>query len=292
MSLRGRELAVFLALTLIWGTTWAAIRFGLEGFPPLAGVAIRFLIAGSILFVLARWRGEKLGTTAIERRLWLYNGIATFIVPFSVIYWAEQIVPSGLASLLFATFPLWLVLMSRWILPEERSSWPRLLGVLLGFAGVAVIFSEDFDRLGGDEVRFRGLVLLLASAISASGSLAIKRWGKGSTPLSFAAVPMLFAALSCGLLSLALEGDLAIRFDGRAILATLYLAIVGSVLAFTLYFWLLARSSAVVVSLISYTAPVIAVLLGVLVLAEPLTARMLAGGLLVLSGVAAALRSR
>ena len=228
----------------------------------------------------------------MERRLWLYNGVATFIVPYSIIYWAEQVVPSGLASVLFATFPLWLVLLSRWILPEERSSWRRIAGVTLGFVGVAVIFSEDFDKLGGEEVRLRGLTLLLAAAISSSGSLAVKRWGKGITPLSFAAVPMLLAGGVCLGLSLLVERGQSIHLGTGPVLATLYLALFGSALTFTLYFWLLARSTAVLASLISYTAPVIAVFVGVAFLSEPLTGRMMAGGLLVLAGVAGAMRSR
>src|SRR5512141_1915316 len=102
-----REIAAFLALTAIWGTTWAAIRVGLTGIPPLAGLAARFLLAGSILLAVAAARGVPLGRSAAERRLWWVNGLATFLVPYSVIYWAEQWVPSGLSSVLFSTFPLW-----------------------------------------------------------------------------------------------------------------------------------------------------------------------------------------
>lgn len=292
MSLRGRELAVFLLLTLIWGTTWAAIRFGLEGIPPLAGVGIRFLLAGAVLFALAKARGERLGATSRERSLWVFNGFATFIAPYGIIYWAEEVVPTGLAAVLFSTFPLWLVLWSRWILPEERSSWARVAGVALGFAGVALIFSEDFEKLGGVEVRGRGLALLAAAAISATGSLAVKRWGKGVSPLSTSAVPMLLAGGVCALASAVLEGGRPAAWGIAPVLATLYLALIGSALAFSLYFWLLARSSAVLASLISYTAPVVAVVLGILLFHEPLTARMVGGGLLVLAGVAGVLRSR
>lgn len=292
MPLRGRELAVFLVLTLVWGTTWAAIRFGLEGIPPLAGVGVRFLLAGGVLLALALARGERLGAQPNERWLWVYNGVATFILPYGIIYWAEEKVPSGLASVLFATFPLWLVLWSRWMLPTERSGPARVAGVGLGFVGVAVIFSEDFARLGGDEVRTRGAMLLVAAAISASGSLAVKRWGKGISPLSFSSVPMLLAGLVCGGASLLVEREQTFDVGLVPVLATLYLALFGSALTFSLYFWLLSRSSAVMVSLISYTAPVIAVLVGILLLDEPLTGRMIVGGLLVLGGVAAVLRSK
>jgi drug/metabolite transporter (DMT)-like permease len=292
MPLRGRELAVFLVLTLVWGTTWAAIRFGLEGIPPLAGVGARFLLAGGVLLALALARGERLGAQPNERWLWVYNGVATFILPYGIIYWAEEKVPSGLASVLFATFPLWLVLWSRWMLPAERSGPARVAGVGLGFVGVAVIFSEDFAKLGGDEVRTRGAMLLVAAAISASGSLAVKRWGKGISPLSFSSVPMLLAGLVCGGASLLVERDQTFDVGLVPVLATLYLALFGSALTFSLYFWLLSRSSAVMVSLISYTAPVIAVVVGILLLDEPLTGRMIVGGLLVLGGVAAVLRSK
>jgi drug/metabolite transporter (DMT)-like permease len=291
MSLRGRELGAFLLLTLIWGTTWAAIRFGLEGIPPLAGVGLRFLIAGLVLLAVALARRERLGALPNERRLWLYNGLATFVIPYGLIYWAEQRVPSGLASVLFATFPLWLVLWSRWLLPEEKAGPLRLAGVVLGFVGVAVIFSEDFDKLGGDDVRHRGAMLLVAAAVSATGSLAVKRWGKGVSPLSSSSIPMILAGAVCCALSLALESA-PVTLAWKPVVATLYLALFGSALTFSLYFWLLARSTAVMASLISYTAPVIAVLVGVLLFAEPVTGRMVAGGLLVLAGVAGVLRSK
>ena len=290
MSLQPRELAAFLLLTLVWGTTWAAIRLGLEGIPPLAGVGVRFLLAGAVLFVVAKIRGEKLGAKPNERALWLYNGFATFVVPYAIIYWAEQRVPSGLASVLFATFPLWLVLWSRWLLPEERASFGRVIGVVLGFVGVAVIFSEDFDKLGGADVRTRGLTLLAAAAVSATGSLSVKRWGKGISPLSTSSIPMLIAGAVCGALSLVFEQG-PILFTWKSVLATLYLALLGSALTFTLYFWLLARRSAVFASLISYTAPVVAVIVGVILFSEPITGRMLLGGVLVLAGVAGAMRA-
>jgi drug/metabolite transporter (DMT)-like permease len=286
----GREAAVFVLLTLIWGTTWAAIRLGLDGIPPLTGVAARFALAGAILWVVARMRRVTLGGTAIERRLWVYNAFATFIVPYGVIYWAEQRVPSGLASILFATFPLWTVLIGRWVLPGERPSPGRLLSVVVGFLGVAVIFSEDFERLGGADVRLRGAALLGAAAVSASGSLAVKRWGAGISPFSAAAVPMLITGLVTGGAALAFERDLPLDPGIRPVLATLYLAVFGSAVTFTLYFWLLARRTAVAASLISYTAPVVAVLIGTWVFAEPFTLRVGLGAGLVLGGVALALR--
>ena len=287
-----REAAAFAALTVIWGTTWAAIRVGLQGIPPLTGVSIRFLIAGTLLLVIALARGVPLGRTARERWLWLSNGLATFVVPYGVIYWAEQWVPSGLASILFATFPLWIVAIGRWALPGERPGWRRLAGVVAGFLGVAVIFSEDFSRLGGEGVRVPAAILVLAAGVSASGSVALRRWAGGISPISLAAVPMLGTGLVTGAAALALERGRPLELGAAPVLATVYLAVFGSALTFTIYFWLLARRTAIASSLVSYTAPLVAVALGTSVLGEPFTARVGLGGLLVLSGVAGALGGR
>ena len=286
----GPEAGAFAALTLVWGTTWAAIRISLEGIPPLTGIAARFLLAGLLLLALARWRGVRLGASPVERRLWALNTVATFAVPYGIIYWAEQWVPSGLASVLFATFPLWIVVFGRWILPGERPDARRLLGVALGFAGVALIFSEDFERLGGSEVRWPAAVLLGGAAISASASVAIRRWGAGISPFSLASVPMLLTGVLVGGLAAAVERDRPLELSAGPVAATLYLAVFGSALTFSLYFWLLARRSAVVASLVSYTAPVVAVAVGLLLLDEPFTARVGVGAALVLTGVAGALR--
>jgi drug/metabolite transporter (DMT)-like permease len=284
-----RETAAFALLTLIWGTTWAAIRVALAGIPPLTGVAVRFLLAGAILLAVARWRGIRLGSTRRERRLWIFNSVATFVVPYGVIYWAEQRVPSGLASVLFATFPLWIVLIGRFALPGERAGAVKLAGVVVGFLGVAVIFSDDFAGIGGVGVRLSAFALLGASAVSASGSVGLRRWGAGISPVSLAAVPMLLAGATTGLVALATEGGRPIVLSAAPILATLYLAACGSAVTFSVYFWLLARRTAVSASLVSYTAPVLAVLVGTGVLGEPFTSRLALGALLVLAGVAVAL---
>lgn len=284
------DAGVFALLTVVWGTTWAAIRVSLEGIPPLTGVAVRFALAGAVLFVLARARGVALGRTRIERRLWWINAATTFAGSYSLVYWAEQWVPSGLAAVLFATFPIWVVLLGRVLLPAERVGAARVAAVLLGFAGVAVIFSEDFSRLGGADVRRASLVMLAAPLLSALGSVCLRRWGSGISPLSLAAVPMLLTGGALGLVAAATEREQPLLWAPAPWLATLYLSLFGSALTFTLYFWLLARRSALFSSLISYTVPVIAVLVGWLFLDEPVTGRVLSGGGLVLLGVGLVVR--
>ncbi|HSG40978.1 MAG TPA: DMT family transporter, partial [Thermoanaerobaculia bacterium] len=161
------------ALILIWGTTWAAIRIGLRGIPPITGVALRFVIASAVLLALVPLFRVKLGRTQVERRLWLANALLTFAIPYSVLYWAEQWVPSGLAAVIFAIFPLLTALIAHFVLPEERLTAGRIVGILVGFVGIAVIFSEDFQALGGPQVAKAGAVLLLSPLCAAFGGVSV-----------------------------------------------------------------------------------------------------------------------
>ena len=282
----GRLLAAFLLLVLIWGTTWAVIRIGLAGVPPFTGVALRFAIAGGLLLLLALRFGVRLGRSRRERGLWLLNGLLSFCISYSVVYWSEQYVPSGLAAVLFATNPLFVALLAHVLLPGERLSAPALLGLLLGFAGVAVIFSDDLRLLGGEGVRFAALVMLVSPLAAAIASVAVKRWGGGIHPLSLAAVPMLLCAFVMGPIALVLEHERPLVFDARSVSAMLYLAILGSALTFTVFYWLLAHAPATRVALVSYLIPVVAVGVGAALFDEPLRPRILAGSALILGGVA------
>jgi drug/metabolite transporter (DMT)-like permease len=292
MSERGRVIEVFVILTVIWGTTWAAIRVALEGIPPLAGVSLRFTIAGAVLLLWARWRGIRVGSGAAERRLWVVNALLSFVGSYGLIYWAEQRVPSGLASVLFATFPLWVTLLGRRLLPDERSSSGQLLGVALGFVGTAILFSEDLDRELGPGALMAAIALVVAPLLSATASVTTKRWGRGLAPESLSAMSMLLGGLVLAPISALTEQGRSWSNAPGPWLATIYLAVVGSAVTFPLYFWLLARRSAVSAALISYTAPVIAVVLGVILFDERLTLRLGAGAVCVLTGVAWALRPR
>jgi drug/metabolite transporter (DMT)-like permease len=293
--MRPSRLVTYASLTLlvlIWGTTWAAIRVGLAGIPPLAGVALRFGLAAAVLLLLTPFFGVRLGRDPMERRLWVANAVLTFCTSYGILYWAEQWVPSGLAAVLFATFPLMVALFAHLLLPGERLTAAGSVGILAGFAGVAVIFSEDFSRLGGPHVGKAAAILLLSPLTSALGAVSVKRWGKEVHPLSITAVPMAITALVMGGMAAVFERGRPLVLARPALLALLYLALVGSAVSFTLYFWLLARLPATALSLINYVIPVVAVGVGTLWLHEPLTPRIVAGAALVIVGVALALQAR
>jgi drug/metabolite transporter (DMT)-like permease len=288
----GRLAAAFLLLTLVWGTTWAVIRVGLAGIPPFTGVAIRFAIAGSLLLAIAPRLGVRFGRSRREWLLWTANALLSFCISYSVVYWSEQYIPSGLTAVLFATNPLFVAAIAHVALPGERLAAPAAVGLLLGFAGVVVIFSDDLRLLGGERVREAALVMLVSPAVSALSTVAIKRWGQGVHPLSLAAVPMLLCAVVMTPVAALAERGVPIVLDARSLGALAYLAVFGSALTFTVYYWLLARVSATRASLISYLIPIVAVALGALVFGEPVRPRLLAGSVLVLAGVAVVTRLR
>jgi drug/metabolite transporter (DMT)-like permease len=281
----GRLLAGFLLLTVIWGTTWAVIRVGLGGVPPLTGVALRFTIAGGLLLALAPRFGVRFGRSRRELGLWTLNGLLSFCISYSIVYWSEQYIPSGLAAVLFATYPLFVAVFAHFGLPGERLGRAAVGGLLLGFAGVAVIFSDDLHQLGGERATQAALVMLVAPLVSAVASVAVKRWGSGIHPLSMAAVPMLLSGVVMGLVSRLAERGVPVVLDGRSLSALLYLAILGSAVTFTIYYWLLANMPAMRLALMSYLIPIVAVAVGALVFDEPLRPRLLAGSALVLAGV-------
>ncbi len=279
------HLGILALLTLIWGTTWAAIRVGLEGVPPMTGAALRFALAALVLLVVARARKVRLGATAVERRLWIASGVLNFAVSYGLVYWAEQYLPSGLAAVIFASFPLFVAVLAHFFLPGERLSPAGTAGVVLGFVGIVILFSEDFAAFGGPNAALAAVVLPLAPFAASIGQVAVKRWGEGIHPLSLASVPMGYCALILGALALLLERGKPVVLDATSVGSILYLSLVGSALAFSLYFFLLTRRPATWVALVAYTSPAVAVMVGVLVFDEPFTPRLVVGTAAVLSGV-------
>ncbi len=287
-SSRSLTYAALAVLILIWGTTWAVIRIGLRGLPPFTGVAMRFGIAAIVLFAVARAFGVRPERDRRARVLGAVNAALAFSLSYGVVYWAEQWVPSGLASVLFSTFPLMVAGLAHFALPGERIQLASAAGILVGFLGVLVLFSEDLAALGGQQAVTASIVFLLSPLAAAVANVVVKRWGKGVHPLSLTAPPMAATAVIMGVLAVIFERGRQLSFDASSVGALLYLAIAGTAVTFFLYFWLLDRLPATRLSLITYGIPVVAVTVGTLGLGEPFTGRMLMGSGLVLAGVSLA----
>jgi len=277
---------------LVWGTTYAAIRVGLETVPPFTGVALRFAIATVVVLLVARlvspdWRqgGNRWG-------LWTFNAICHFVIPYGVTYWAEQWLPSGLAAVIFSSYPLFVAVLAHLMLRGERLSWLSSVGVLLGFAGVALIYSDDLGALADPQARLAAGVILLSPLASAVGDVAIKKYWTHVHAVSLTAPSLGITAVIMGAMALTLEDwrPSATPLEGWLII--LYLALFGTALTFTIYFRLLARVRVTGLSLITYGIPIIALAVGTFWLGEVITPRVIAGAFLVLVGVAAALRRK
>ncbi|HYP53350.1 MAG TPA: EamA family transporter [Pyrinomonadaceae bacterium] len=277
--------AVFVVLCLIWGSTWMFIKIGLEDLPPLSFAGIRFVIAFLILLALVLARGEPLPRT---RRDWLLvgvTGVLAFTLNYGLLFWGEQHVSSGLAALLQTTIPAFGLVIAHYHLPGERITLMKSFGVLLGVAGVGVIFSNQLHA--------EGLMALWGSAAIVFGALGVayanvlvKAKGGHFNPATLAAGQMLFGLVPLLIAGLATEGNpLHFRWTWKAALSLFYLALVGSAVAFLLYYWLVRHIDVTKTMLIALVTPVIAVTLGWLVLGERLTWRTLAGGALILAGV-------
>lgn len=286
-------LRVRLAITVmivIWGTTWGAIRIGLGGIPPLTAVSLRFWIAGALMLLVMALMKVRFPRAPVFWWMILANGLLLFTGSYCVVYWCEQWVPSGLGAVIFATYPLLVLILAHFVLPGERMTRRAILGTILGFCGVLVVFSEDLAALLGREAAFGAVLLLLSPLVSAIASVIVKRWGDPFSPFAVNAASMWVGALSTGLLALAFERGRVIVWSAASLGSLLYLAVFGSAVTFGLYFWLLRRFAASRMSLIAYATPIVAVTLGSFVLDEPFTWRMAAGALLVVLGVAWAMR--
>lgn len=281
----------FTVVYLVWGSTYLAIKVMVDTIPPLLGAGVRFLVAGLLLagWVTARhgraaftWRPRQLGAVALTGLLLVVGGPGLTTV-------AEQHVPSGLAALVVASVPLWVVLWQ--LAARERVGLIPAAGVVLGLVGVGVLVWPSGGNHGSVAgASMFGVGLLLVVALSyATGSFLSPRLPLPANTFSTSAVQMLLAGLivtAAGLLTgEASQLDLA-SVSSSSVWALAYLIGPGSLLAYTAYVWLLAHVPVAKVTTYAYVNPIVAVLLGWLVLSEQLTARMLLGATLTLAGVA------
>jgi drug/metabolite transporter (DMT)-like permease len=282
-SERALVLAGFAAISIVWGSTWLAIKIGLESISPVFGVAIRFTLAAVILFAIVRIRGERLSWGKENLPVFLVLGFLSFSFPFVLVYWGEQYIGSGLASILFATYPFVVAVFSHLFLPGEPLSMFKVSGTLLGFAGVVVIFWAD---LAGGTAGFPGMAAIVLSTVLQGFSLvSVKRMAKHIAPVQLTLGGMSVSIVVLWAMAFTLEDPSALRFDAAGVGSIVYLGTFGSVLTFVVYYWLLKRVEALFLSLTSLITPVLAVVLGAIFLGEVLPGSIYTGAAMVLAGI-------
>lgn len=287
--MNARLYAAFAAVYVVWGSTYLAIRFAVETLPPLLMAGARFVLAGGILLLWTRLRDRGAeGPTATDWKTGLISGFLLLLCGNGGVVWAEQRVPSGIAALLVAVVPLWMVLLD-WMRPGGRRP-PALVfvGLALGLAGLGLLVGRD--ALDSGEVSLSGaVVLILASLAWAAGSLYTKHAPRASSSLHGAGTQMIAGGLCLAVAALVAgepsRMDLA-HASSRSILGFLYLVTFGSLIGFTAYFYLLEHTTAAKAATYAYVNPVVAVLLGWAFANEPITARTLGAAAVILAGVA------
>lgn len=276
-------IAGFLVIYIVWGSTYLAIHWGVETIPPFGMGAIRFLVAGSMLYAWCRFRGAKKPTPAQWKASAVIGALLLF-VGNGAVSWASQRVSSGLASVIVATVPLWLVLCELW--QGKRPDLIKVVGVLIGLAGVALLVmptgaaKATVDPAGA-------VVLALGSLSWTIGSLYSRTARQAASPALAIAMQMLVGGSLLLLLSLALgEWTPALHVTARSAASLLYLIVFGSLIGFSTYMWLLKVASPAAVGTYAYVNPAVAVLLGVLLAGERLPVRAVAAMTVILGSVA------
>lgn len=276
---------VWLILCGIWGSTWLFIKLGLADLPPITFAGIRFVIACTILFGLIRIHRISLPRARNDWVLLAVSGILAFGFNYGLVFWGEQYITSGLAALLQATLPAFGLVFAHFHLPAERLSWTKIFGVVLGVFGVGVVFSNQLT-VSGTRALAGCVALILSAMFAAYSNVLVKAYGKHLNPAVLSAGQMLFGLLLLLAVGIPLEGNpFRIHWTPIAVVAMLYLAIVGSVIAFLLYYWLVQNMDVTKSMMIALVTPVVAVILGMIVLDEEFGWRTLAGGAMIMLGI-------
>ncbi len=274
-----RILFAYLVLYLVWGSTYLGIRIGVMSWPPAILAGLRFTVAGGILLALGAFRGETWRALPLSWILRCGLPMGTLLIAISngLLCWGEQWVPSNLSALIGATSALWIVgLETVWMRRAARIPRGSWLGLILGLLGVGVLLGTHLGRLN-QAYRTGVAAILAASFFWALGTVWGRRFARSETPLLSSGVQMLWG----GGLLLAVAtttGDWADwHWNGQGLWAVSYLCLMGSCLAYTVYLWLIPRTSPARIGTISYINPVVAVVLGWLVLGETLDGIQLLG---------------
>lgn len=286
-----KVILAFASIYIVWGSTFLAALIGLNGLPPYLMITLRFFAAGLILYGWARLKGEANPDFSTIRSHGL-SGILMLVGGTGSVVWAEQYIPTGLAAIIVAALPLWFILLDR---PQWKNYFYNklvVLGILLGFAGIIFLFGfpkANAPASASGHMQLISIALITGGSISwAAGSLYSRTIRSASSTIMTVSLQLLAAGL-CALLVSSLLGELHgfswNQVQPEAWLALLYMLVMGSVVTYVAYIWLLTIRPAVQVGTYAYVNPVIAVLLGWAFAGEQITSRQLLSLLAILSGV-------
>jgi drug/metabolite transporter (DMT)-like permease len=276
---------LLLALGVMWGTSYAFIRLGVETLPTFTLIATRLLIGFGLLATVVAVARERLPRSPRIYGHLVVMAAINIVIPFSLITWAEQSVPSAVAAILNGAVPLLVIMLAALTFPDEPITLNRLVGVLVGYVGVIILVLPGLAAaVGGSE--FTGEIALLGSTLAyAVGAVYSRRNMRGIRPMIPALFQVAFAFLIVSVLALIFENPFGVAWNLDAVVAVLWLGVLGSGVAYLINFRLLARIGATATSQLAYLLPVVGIITGALMFGEQVDARIIGGTALILFGV-------
>ncbi len=262
MNRRATVASVFLLLCLIWGSTWLAIKLGVEATPTFLSAALRFLISSAVLLGLAAAFRRPLPRRRSEWGVVALVGTALFLGDYGLVYWGEANgVPSGLSAVLFAIMPLMTAIAAHALLPQERLTVRKLAGIGIGFGGIVLIFRGQLAAAGMG-LLFPMLALVAGATLAGMSTASMRRWARDIDGFVFNGMAMGIGSLGLLVVSLTLGERWSVPSWPGGLAPLLYLSLVGSVVAFVVYHWLLDHVEATTVSFVLLITPIIALVIG------------------------------
>lgn len=274
-------------LCLIWGSTWLAIKIGLDFFPPFLFAGIRFATATIGLLILTKMLHAHIPRSRSTWAVMLFLGVFQISLPYGLVFWAEQYISSGLSAVLFATMPFFVVILAH-VMVNEKLTGLKTIGVIASFIGLILIFWKDFagpQGLIGNMSLYGSLAVVGSSISGALASVVGKQHADEIDPATNVLVQSCIGTLALTSLGLFTERAATLNFTPTSVFVILYLGIVGSALAFVGMYWLLKKTTATNVSLLAFVTPILALVLGWIVLQEVPEADVGLGAMLILTGI-------
>jgi drug/metabolite transporter (DMT)-like permease len=281
---------LYVLICLIWGSTWLVIHIGANAaLPPFTGAALRFFVATSIIWIYALYKKAPLPRGAREWGMVFLVGALSNGISFGIVYRTAQYIPSGLGAVIFGTMPLWAAIISQWALLSEKLSPKKIFGIIIGIAGIVVIFFPQFRTVDETHLWAMG-IFMIAPFVSGLSAVVTKKYTRDTSPLMLNAITTSVGFVILGGIAFAWEPWQNISLDFTQVWTIGYLAIFGTIVTFGIYFRLLKETSVVTMTYVSIVTPVIAVILGWLILGEHFDQYSIAGSALVICGVGISLR--
>lgn len=281
-------LVVWLSLCGIWGSTWLGIKLGLRDLPPITFAGIRFALAALLLGAIVAARRLALPRSTADWGLLAYTGFLSITVNYALVFWGEQYISSGLAAVLSATVPLFGLPLAHRYVATEPLTWSKVAGVFLGVIGVGIVFSGQLG-MGSPLALWAGVGIIASALATAHAGVLVKARGTHIEPSVLAGVQMAGGCVPLLLGGMALEGNpLQFHWTSLALASLAYLTILGSVIAFLMYYWLIRHTAVSGVLMIPLVTPLVAVLVGVVFGGETVGWHTALGGSAIIAGVALA----